>query len=61
MVFILHMFFVSELQSYGNTMQLNEWACLQWNLGRYTQEEGGTGNQLAVGWLPKGLWVGGEN
>ena len=53
MVFILHMFFVSELQSYGNTMQLNEWVCLQWNLGRYTQEE--------VGWLPKGLWVGGEN
>ena len=35
------MLFVSEAPSHGDTMQLNEWVCLQWHLG--TPPGGGRG------------------
>lgn len=47
MVFILYMFFVRK--SHGDTMQLNEWACLQSNPGT---PPGGRGD-----WEPAGSWL----
>lgn len=46
------MFFVRQTTFRYNTLQLNEWACLQWDLGT-PQEEGGlpvAGNRLGTGW-----------
>ena len=50
--FILYMFFVREVQSHGDTLKLNERACLQWNLGK---PPGGGGTPS--GWKPNRKWL----
>lgn len=47
--------FVKEAASHGDTLQLNEYACLQWFLGTPCLETGGGGADskwLGVGWEP---------
>ena len=48
-----------EAPSHGDTMQLNEWACLQWNLGR-SPREGGDSYWLAINWELSGSWLAAE-
>lgn len=57
-----------EAASDGDTLQLNNWVYLHWNLCKLPGGHGGsqgletdwepTGKQLAVGWQPKGSWMG---
>ncbi len=41
--------FVKEAPSHGDTLQLNKWACLQWNLDTHCQDTGEGGRLPMAG------------